>query len=195
MNKRIAVVFACIACAEAWGQGILNFANAAPGLNAPIYSNPWPHGGIERCSGPYWVADLYFGPEGTTEQWLLTPLGQPATFLTEARAGYFIGGARTIPGIYGGSVAVLQVRVWNLQAGATWEQAMSSPFIGYAVGWSSLFNVTLAALPNPPPNLTGLESFGALWIPEPAAGALVLAGGLVFAFRKRTVENCGGHWV
>ena len=78
-------------------QGTLNFANAAAGVNAPV-SVVFLDGRPNVYADNRYQVDLYFGPAGTTSSSSLVPLRSPAVFNVGAQAGYFTGGARTIPG-------------------------------------------------------------------------------------------------
>ena len=180
----LSMIMTICGCGICWSQGTLNFANAGVGVNAPIWHGLTPWEPIYLCSGPDWVAGLWYGPAGAREQ-DLTPHPVTATFSTiAAQAGYFFGGARTIDTIAGGAVAVVQVRVWNIRAGATWDEAMGSG-LAIAMGGSPLFNVTLATPPAAPSNLVGLQGFTMLVAPEPTTAALLVVGGLAFAMRRR----------
>jgi len=84
-----------------------------------------------------------------------------------------------------------QMRVWDNKGGTilTWDQAITTA--GVAFGSSDLFTVpfalggTAVPVPNPPPNLQGLQSFQ-LTVPEPSVVALgVLGAGCLFLLRRR----------
>jgi hypothetical protein len=135
---------------SALAQGSLLFANAAPGLNAPITD-----GFGNRLNGPGFTANLYFAPGVVTDSGSLFALGQPASFWTN---GYFVGGERTIPAVAGGGVITAQVRVWNA-AFATWSDALNHGGYGTYLGISTMFQVTLAPLPYPPSVMTNMKSF------------------------------------
>ena len=162
MKKLILTIAVGLACESAFAQGTLNFANAAAGVNAPVVG----------ASGNQYQADLYYGPLGTTDSSLLTGLGQPSFFNAGAQSGYFTCGARTIPGIPGGTSIVVQVRAWYVQ-----DPTFS--------GESRLFNITLATPPATPVNLVGMQSFS-IFIPEPTSIALwALGAAALMSFRRR----------
>jgi hypothetical protein len=170
MKKLILTVALGVACASAFAQGTLNFANAAAGVNAPITVGA---ANGPRATGPTYTVDLWWGAAGTTDSTTLTELNQPATFNSGAQSGYFTGGARTITGVAGGTAIVVQVRAWDTTA----------PTL---VGASGLFNVTLATAPATPANLVGLNSFFIPVVPEPSSFALAgLGAAALVIFRRR----------
>lgn len=181
MKKLVLTLALGMACASALAQGTLNFANAGVGVNAPVYMLETT--GVKLAGGDY-LAQLWAGDSAAN----LAAVGPTATFATGAQAGYFTaatgGGVRTIDGIAGGSDAVVQVRVWNAAAGATWAAASVNP-IGF-IGTSGTFTVKLAVPPATPPNLVGLTSFAIVPVPEPSTLALAgLGAAAMLIFRRR----------
>src|SRR5688572_21886849 len=70
---------------------------------------------------PTWVAQLYYGVNANS---LIPVTNAPARFRPDfLRWGQWIGGTRTLPGLAPGQVAVLTVRVWNMNEAPTYEQA------------------------------------------------------------------------
>ena len=179
----LSTALALVSFSTAYSQGTLNFANAAFGLDARIVDSD----GQTPLAGTIWAADLYWAQGVVTDSTVLVALGQPATFSTQAsQAGYFFGDTRTIPGVAGGSVITAQVRVWNQAYGSSWAQAAGSPF--QRIGESTLFQVTLAALPFPPANLIGLQPFSIsspIYIPEPNGVGLLAFAVAAGLFRGR----------
>jgi hypothetical protein len=165
-----------------FAQGTLNFANAAFGLNAPVFDSDRQ----TLLAGSIWAAELYWAPGVVTDTSVLMALGVPATFSSGSQAGYFFGDTRTIPGVAGGEVITAQVRVWNLADGASWAQAAIMPF--GRIGESTLLLVTVTSLPFPPANLTGLTSFSIdvpISIPEPLGFELLVLLAAVGLARSR----------
>jgi len=155
MKTLVLTVSLSLALVSASGQGTFNFANAAFGVDAPVrdaYGN--------AIADTAWAADFYWAAGTVSDSGLLAPLGQPANFSGTA-PGYFFGGTRTIPGVGGGATITAQVRAWGPASGLVAE--------------SSLFQVTLTAVPYPPANLTGLEPFS-VSVPEPGVLGLGLVG-------------------
>jgi hypothetical protein len=184
MKVLLLVTLLALAPVFVFGQGTLNFANAAFGVDARIVDSD-----AQPLSGSIWAADLYWAPGVVADSTVLFALGQPTTFSAQPTgAGYFFGDTRTILGVGGGGVITAQVRVWNVAYGSSWVNA----FVNFSpVGESTLFQVTLSALPDPPVNLTGLTSFSVyppILIPEPnvlALAAFAVAFGFVSRHRHR----------
>jgi hypothetical protein len=179
-----------VVCISAFSQGTLNFANAGPGFQAKVTDTA----GV-ALSGSAWSADLYWNAGVVTDSTLLEALGAPATFSTiPSQAGFFFGGARTVPTAPHVPITV-QVRVWETASGSSWLQASTTP--GAQIGESVLFQVSLAdpnaIPPEIPANLTGIGagsgqqswSLSVVSIPEPSVVALAgLAAMLVLRQRR-----------
>jgi hypothetical protein len=133
-------------------DGMLVLANVGAGANAPI--NDWD--GTNELFGPTFAADLYYGPLGTTDPALLTPLRQPTPFYTN---GYFLGGERVIPGYPFGLYITVQVRVWDAPDGDSYEAVLNSTSPTARVGESALFPALLDWPPGSTFPLTGLTPF------------------------------------
>jgi hypothetical protein len=170
-------------------QASFGLENSSPvdGVYAPVYD--WT-GAL--LWGSDWRVELYGGATGSS----LTPAVQFGTteeFIGQLVApGYFMvrppSGDLVIPSVPGYGWAWLQVKVCDVQLGATYEQALARNQGGY--GQSTLFYAqggyaggTLPSLPMP---LIGLTSFTVLQpVPEPASWALLAVGlgGLVWCRR------------
>lgn len=119
MKKLLFAAAAMMVAVAVHGQGQVNFSNRQTGgPDAPITAAD----GSTRLAGATFLAQLYGGPQGTAAG-SLTAQGATAPFQSATLAGYFFGNARSITGVAGGSVATLQVRVWDSATGATWETA------------------------------------------------------------------------
>lgn len=183
MKKLVTLAVCLVSGFTAWAQGTVTFANAAPGVNAPVFDID----GTTRLAAGY-AADLWYGPAGITANDVnnvgLISLGLAVPFRTGASAGYFLGGAVTFPAGTTGP-ASLQVRAWKLVDGATWAAANAANG-GAGVGVSQVIQAVLVNAPTPPNNMVGLASFN-MAVPEPstfALGALGLAGLVLFRRRK-----------
>jgi hypothetical protein len=164
--------------------------NDATGFPAgtAVYTGP-------KLAGTTFKAELWGGPAGTTDpNSLVAATGYSvATFRTGAAAGYWTTStdAAVIPGVGEGSVATLQVRVWDTTSGTSYANATIK-------GSSSLFASAPLGGVSAPPNLgftaagnyVGLQSFniagtGAV-IPEPSSFALAgLGAAALLIFRRR----------
>jgi len=164
-----------VASVAAYAQGTLNFANfVAPTVDAKVFNV----GGLVPLAGSQFQAILYGGPAGTPESSLVA-IAPAANFLTGAGAGYFIGGKRSVPGVPGNTIGVLQVRAWDTLSGATWDLATIK-------GQSPLLTtLSLGLDPATPPNMVGLQSFSLTVIPEPSTIALAILGAAALFLRRR----------
>ena len=165
-----------------FGQGTVNFANGAAGVDAPVHRAD----GTTFVVGPLFVAQLYGGANGTPVN-SLSPMGTPVQFeLPGPDSGYFFGAQTTVTNVPGGSIATLVVRVWSTVNGATYEAA--STVNGAEVGTSLPINVTLATPPATPPSMVGLQSFNlsiVSIVPEPSAIILGGLGAIAVLLRRR----------
>ena len=191
-----------LTCLSAFSQSSFWLSNLdGRGVNAPVFDS----NGI-RLEGSNFRAELWGGP--TTEsvapafsyfshQRVTTP------FLTGAGAGYFRDfelrlGPGDDPSIFAvppRGWAWLQVRVWDVRVGETYEDAMATGLGGYgesAVLFAQGGDPTLLP-PDSPGALLGLQSFSLRPIvPEPSTWALLLVGGasaLRVALRRRRIRN------
>ena len=150
-------------------SGTVNFSNHVPGLvDAPVTyfdfssipAKPAP------LAGSNYVAQLYAAPDygGLTNQdnsggdasANLAPMGIPVPFGTGAQAGYWLpagDGTVAITNVEAGDYALVQVRIWDARASATYEQALSSG----AYGVSSPIRLRTGGGGAPPALLTGLN--------------------------------------
>ena len=178
MKKLIATTLASVVALGVFAQGQISFKNlnSSPAINAPVHLSD----GTTTLSGAQYMAGLF---AGTTAGNMTQVAGVAVPFLTGAGAGFFSGGAVTLPGIPGGSPAFFQVVAWNTTAGATFTAAQAAGNAGTANAWgqSTVFSITPgdpnATPPGTPAFLVGLTSFslnpGAV-VPEPSS--LALAG-------------------
>ena len=176
-------------CVSAFAQGTLNFSNFGAGFQAQVTDTD----GVTGLAGSSWNADLFWAPGvilgGPAE---LKASGQPASFSTNPQfAGYFFGGARTIPGTLPGEVITAQVRVWDSASGSSWAEA--SKVNGARIGESALFGVTLGGAT--PADMSGLNipwSVQVVSIPEPSAIAFAGLGLVRILIQRGRREKCRG---
>lgn len=146
--------------------GTVNFANRGGAVNAPVFDTD----GTTLLYGPNYRAELLAGPTET----MMGIIGATASFPVP---GYFVGGIRSIPGVAAGQVANVQVRVWDLNNGTNYGEALTN---GGKVGASSIISVTTGGggiPPGLPSNLIGLESFSLRQGIAPAPVAAYLSPG------------------
>lgn len=179
--KKLLIIASCLGLTSAaFAQGTLVFANLAGGVNAPITNAATG----ARITSPLYLADLYFSTATGTSTAGLQAAGFNVPFSTTTSGGgggYFLGGTRSVTGATAGIIA--QVRVWNSQAGSTFEAARAA---GVDWGVSGTILVTLAIPPATPPPLTGLQPFTVNIIPEPSTFALAgLGAAALLIFRRR----------
>jgi len=162
-----------------FAQGTIDFRNRvlAVGLDAPICVVD----GVTRLSDGNFVAQVFYSAQQTGSFTAL--VDPPAPFGFGADPGYWNPGqdsTRALPGIPGGSIAWIQIRVWEDLPGNF------NPRTG-KWGDSNVFPVITGNPQGSPPTLpavlVGLQSF--CLIPEPSIPALGLFGGAILLFGIR----------
>lgn len=170
MKKLAILAAAAMMTVGAYAQGTVNNANFVSGvLDAPVFDVD----GTTRLAGANYMAQLYAGPAGGS----LAAIGSPVAFKTGSGAGYFLGGAATIPTVAPGANADIKIVAFQ---GASEASAV-------ATGSSSVFTVQTGGAGNPPglpANLVGLTSFS-LQVPEPSTIALGILGAAALLLRRR----------
>lgn len=172
----IAILVALSLGGSAHAQGTFNFSNGASGVNAPVKLGDLAGPNAPIGAG-YWV-QAFAGAAGSAAS-ALVAVGSPINFTLSA--GYFFGSAVAVPGIAGGTAAVIQVRAWDATLGNT-APALNTP----GSGASNLVTVNLVTSPTPENNLVGLQSFAISPVPEPSVVALAIVGlGAILLRRKK----------
>ncbi len=177
----------------------LSNRNLRAGVDAPV--SDWAGNPL---SGPGWRAELYGGLTADAlspaVEWGTGPPGVrwatgfewPGYFRAAPTAGDLV--VWDVPAL---GWAWLQVRVWDVQLGATYEEAVARGLGGY--GASALFYAQggdpgVYSIPTLPGPLTGLQSFSVLRIvPEPSTWVLLVLGlgGLGWSVRRRSAVPRG----
>lgn len=183
-----ALIAACVA-QTAHGQGTVLFNNkvSSDGINAPIYDLTV---GGSLLEGSGFLAQLYSGPVGTTED-KLVPTGAIVDFRTNVAAGYLnvgANGSRVIPNVAVGESAVLQIRAWTASSGTNYEAALASFDPNGRAGKSDMIVVvTKPSLLLTPASMTGLQPFAIVSVvPEPSVQLLGAAGLALLAIHRRS---------
>ncbi len=129
--------------------------NAPPSSGGAVLFRTSPYAPVtnyyfnQRLSGDEWVAQLYAAPLGSHD---LVPIGLPEKF---SLPGFIFGGTNFIPSVVPGQLATIEMRVWSIRDGDTYEQAYANFRLN---GRSNPIVVTTGAGSNPA-NLTGLQGF------------------------------------
>ena len=177
----------------AYGQGTVSFKNYFG--NASTDPAVWYANFNGKVQGSQYVVALLAGPSSGSEAQIAT-----TTFLTQAAAaGFFQGGAVTIPTVPAGGTAFITIAVWDTTlngttTGATYQQAYDywrTSLAGNVFGHSSEFTIVTGNPNGNPPTtpaflIPGLTSFTlSPFIPEPSTFALAGLGAVVLLLCRR----------
>jgi len=172
MKKLILAVAMGFVTVGAVAQGYFTFGNRISGsVDAPVLG---PNGA--KLDGAAWAAQAYVGATADS----LVPVGSVLPFRTAAAAGY-ITSTKTVVPTMGAGNAVVEMRVWEVAKGATYEASLAA---GGIYGKSNPVTVALVVEPNLPNNMVGLVSFTA--VPEPSIMALGVLGVAALMLRRRS---------
>lgn len=185
---RVAAVVMISTTRGAWAQASFKVQNVGPGLYAPV--RDWT--GL-LLKGEQWRAEVYGGATPTSLSPLVSYYSHDRAIVPFYAAGFFreTGSADypSVDGVPPAGWVWLQVKVWDIQLGDTYEVASAQGMGGY--GESDVFFAKggdpRGPIPGPMPYLVGLQSFSVLQeTPEPSAAALLAFGGLgLWAWRRR----------
>ena len=181
--KKVLLTLAAVAVSvSVMAQGTVNFQNIG---GAPVtYEDGGAPIGATASDGI--ITALYWAPAGTTDDGAMEQIGAAANFLGN---GFFLGGTRTAPVTPPGASAAFQVRAWDSNTGATYEEALASGLT--QAGKSAIFESATgnpeAIPPGLPVNLAqAIPAFTVATVPEPSAIALGMLGvGALFLVRRR----------
>jgi hypothetical protein len=179
MKKVLGALIISAFAGVAYGQGTVLFQNFdLSGVNPA--QRVFNLDGTSGLTGTGFTAQLWGGAAGTAESSLVA-LSPTVNFHPTLGGIFSPNDAVAVPGVAGGAIATLQVRVWNNQGGTVTSYA-SAAFRGA----SQLFNVTLADSnnPNQPALVPGMNSFAL--VPEPSVVVLALAGTGLLLLRRRS---------
>jgi hypothetical protein len=136
--------------------GTIFFANRSlpARIDAPVFAED----GTTPLEGMDFVAELWAGPDLDS----LAPVSWMVPFGTGMAAGYWSAGSSAVvyvPSVAPGATAFVQVRVWEVALGATYEEARAS---GGRIGKSIVMALVTGGAGTPPSlpaNLVGLTPF------------------------------------
>jgi hypothetical protein len=201
MKKLILTTLTSMAAVAAFAQGTVNFVNDGVNLTSPpdrfIRFNRGASPGNAygtnnaRAVGTQYAVQLYYGASTAAEGSLVPLTAAPANLRasTSASSGIWInGGARTFSGVAEGTVLNLQVRVWDINFGATYEAAVANANNSSSVGKSAIFTYLVPPSTAAPGAflLANFTTFTIDNIPEPASFALAgLGAAALLIFRRR----------
>jgi hypothetical protein len=161
-------------------QGYVVIQNSGQGWNARVS-----HGVTGAyLEGNAWLGQVYYVMPGTSpsESGFLPIPGPAATFATGFQSGIFDGISqnlvREVPDLPPGTAFLAEFRVWNAEAGTTFEEAASNP--GAVVG-RSIVGTGAAGTAQQPGNLEGFAPFSVYPVSEPSAFFLTLLGSALMA--------------
>jgi hypothetical protein len=186
MKKTLLVAVMSLAV-TAYGQGTVVFRNyfGNPNTDPAVFF----YDGVSKVTGTQYIAGLEAGPASGSE---VIVAGATASFFTQAAgAGFFQGGAVSIPNVAGGATAFLKIMVWDTTlngttTGATWAQAQVysiANMLPNVAGLSKEFSVVTGDPDAIPPGVPTLFNTGLfplrpieMGIPEPSIFGLAGLG-------------------
>ena len=191
MRKIIFILLmGAVTVSAAWSQAVINFANGATGVNAPVTDQ-----NHVLISGTGWAADLFYGTTTTPNSLSIgqmTDAGLAQPFQTGSAAGYWIGIGDELP--VSGQIE-FEIVVWQTAAGASWAAATGGGQAnlgtyasngGTQWAFSAPITFTPNNTPSPNSNLQGLQAFGVVIVPEPASWAIGgMSAIIMLSFRRR----------
>jgi len=153
------MLFSLFGLTRVFGQGTVDFRNDTAVLTSPpdrlirffLGSDPYNPYGWDNAPavGTNFMVQLYYGASTASQNTLVAVTNSPATLRgsTSSQAGTWrLGGLRTLSGFGFGSLVQLQVRLWDINFGATYEQALQSG-VGLVAG-SQPFLYTIPQSPS-----------------------------------------------
>lgn len=201
MKKLILTTLTSLAAVAAFAQGTVNFVNDSVNLTSPpdrfirfatAQSAGNPFGtNLAKAAGTNYMVQLYFGASTAPEASLVPLTAAPANLRasTSASVGVWInGGSRTFQSAAAGSTIELQIRVWDINFGATYEAAFANVANSSSIGKSAIFLYTVPDSTAAPGAflLSNFSTFTIDSIPEPSTFALAgLGAAALLIFRRR----------
>jgi MYXO-CTERM domain-containing protein len=199
MKKILLTLAAGFISVSVFGQGAIVFATFGGGVTAGVTNTITG----QRISGPGYLAQLYYGPVGGSEDAMLIARADTAGTIPNAATfgaagpvtGYIVsstgGGNRYVDTsiVAAGAITAFQIRAWEASLGNNWDAAyalwQSGP-AGPVLGKSGIVNTITSASPTEAAKpLTGLASFTVSPVPEPGVLALGALGLVAVLWRRR----------
>jgi len=197
MKKLIALAAVATMAWSSFGQGTVDFRNQSSVLGTANdylvrYQTTDARNGqpVVNDGTSLYVAQLFYGPAGTTDMNSLTAVAGTANFraTTTSLPGTWSGGSKTIPGFSLGQSCVLQVRVWDSSLAADWAAATAVGYTGLR-GASDMFAFNFFASSPPATtddDMVNFRGFNIAAVPEPSTFALLGLGALgMLIFRRK----------
>jgi hypothetical protein len=193
MKRLILTTLMSVAAVAAFGQGTVNFLNDTVSLSTPPdrfirFAPGGPNGGLPAF-GTNMQVQLYYGASTAAEASLVAVSTAPARLRgsTSTATGTWSGGGfRTLQGFdFGAGTVNLQVRAWDINFGATYDQAVLAGQ-GF-IGKSAVFQYLIPASSSAPGGDFVMKNFSTfnLVIPEPSTLALAGVGVVALLLRRR----------
>src|ERR1051326_6393749 len=158
MKKVILTTLTSLAALGAFAQGTVNFVNDTVNLTQPPdryirFATAASAGNtfgtnLARAGGTNFAVQLYYGASTAAESSLVPLTAGPANLrgTTSASVGVWInGGIRTFTAGAPGDVLELQVRVWDINFGSSYESASQNVAYNSSIGKSAIFLYTVPA--------------------------------------------------
>jgi len=198
MKKVILTALTSLAAVAAFAQGTVTFLNDTGTLTTPpdrfirFASGATPGNSFGTAGAPAFgtnfAVQLYYGASSATEASFIPVTSAPSKLRASTSAGigtWSAGGSRTL-NFAPGTTVQLQVRVWDLNAGATYESTFA---LGIGTGGSSTAFLYTIPQPSDPGSAFNMANFAAFTInavPEPTTFALAgLGAAALLIFRRR----------
>jgi len=199
MKKTLLTTILAATAVAGFAQGIVNFANDSGALTSPpdrlirfaFGNTPGNAFGTNNAPaiGTNFQVQLYYGASTAPDSALIPVTSNPARLrgsTTTAAGTWSGGGGRTFVGFDVGASVKLQVRVWDIAFGSTWDAANVGGQHGVGGVSQSFVFLVPAATDVVGQAMSGFSGFSVNNVPEPTSLALTGLGiASLIAFRRR----------
>src|SRR5262245_43136866 len=118
--RTILCIITLLGFESAFAQGTINFATLVIVDGVHVVDAHVRYSDGTLLSATALMAQLY----AAARRHSYNPASAPTPFLSSRRAGYFSGGTQMIDWVLpGGTIAIVEVRVWEVASGPTWDTA------------------------------------------------------------------------